>query len=878
MKKMRDKTWRDDIAGLRGLAFLLALFYHLDSSPLPSGFLAVDLFFVISGFLITDAVQREMIHNKSFSITNFVARRAKRLLPTGAFVAVVVVILNRWLLEPTRRAGAVSDAIKAVTFRTNIEFYARAENYFYAASQESIFRHYWTLSLEEQYYILFPLIAYVAWRARGVLGLKIALTFIFVGSLVASFYAGEDAEFYLMPFRAWQMAAGGLVALLFKRQTADSKLVNRGAWLALLCIITTFALTLPDRSTSRLIVTASACLLIYAVTERSLLGRLLSLLKWVGERSYSLYLWHWPFIVYARNTNKWGQDGIALRLTLAAVATFVVSEVTYRFVEGLRWKPTFSKPSRALALGVASSVAGLALLMPQSHTLHSADAATPIVANTVLTKLAEADTGVIKTAVPVSDRSTHKCAGYTTPTGCVVGDEDSTTRILLIGDTDPWEEMFSDLAIQESWLLETYSKINELSAFKTRHPSLVVYALSDSTSVDSAVVRDVGSVIGLQNAPSLFLTHPSLGVGGSCLATASTYEECASLRPDNSALSELVKNIKHASFIDTNSWFCDATCPVSASGFVLSDLNGRPSLGAQSLIKPALLELLLPYKKPALPDVSEAAAQKKLPKQLVTSIDEVVKETPQHAWCPAEAELGDACLSSINPDKPLVVLVGDSHINHWADVIAHIARTRSYQTLSFAGCMALTQDDLLFDDNMACPGFEDRLEMILETLTAEVIISSSKLYTPLSVFDDPAALGSWMERQRALIELLSPYTKSWLVVGDTPELALHVPDCLSQNKDDITKCGRPVEVATSLAVRASEKKLTEDLTRSLGQTVAYVDPAVWLCAKSCPGTLGGLVLYRDENHLSISASFAFTSKIRAALDPLLGYPGLNRPG
>ena len=106
---MADRTWRDDISGLRGLAFLLVLFYHLDSSVLRSGFLGVDLFFVISGFLITGAVQQEMVQDGSFSITNFIARRAKRLLPTAAFAAVVVVVLNRWLLEPTRRAGAIAD-------------------------------------------------------------------------------------------------------------------------------------------------------------------------------------------------------------------------------------------------------------------------------------------------------------------------------------------------------------------------------------------------------------------------------------------------------------------------------------------------------------------------------------------------------------------------------------------------------------------------------------------------------------------------------------------------------------------------------------------------------------------------------------------------
>ena len=269
--------------------------------------------------------------------------------------------------------------------------------------------------------------------------------------------------------------------------------------------------------------------------------------------------------------------------------------------------------------------------------------------------------------------------------------------------------------------------------------------------------------------------------------------------------------------------------------------------------------------------MSEAATQVKLPKQLVTRIDDVVEELPQYLWCEAETQLGDACLSSIDPDKPLIVLIGDSHMNHWADVIAHIARTRSYQTLSFAGCMALTQDDLLFDDNMLCPGFEERLETILKALTPEVILSSSKIHTPLSVFDNPEAVTDWMAREKSFIELLSPYTKSWLVVGDTPELDLHVPDCLSENRDDVSRCGRPIEIATSGVMRSAEKKLTEDLSLSLGRNIAYVDPVAWLCTQTCPGIRGGLILYRDENHFSPSASFAYTTKLRAALDPLLGH-------
>jgi len=856
--QVTDKTWRDDISGLRGLAFLLVLFYHLDSSILPSGFLGVDLFFVISGFLITRAVQEEMTQDQSFSIANFIARRAKRLLPTAALVAVVVVILNRWFLEPTRRAGAISDAIRAVTFRTNIEFHARAENYFYTSSQESIFRHYWSLSLEEQYYILFPLVAYIGWRARGVLGLKIALTLIFIGSLSASLYVANDAGFYLMPFRAWQMAAGGLIALPLTARRNASTAAQVGAFFSLLVLIAACFTTLADRNAERVVVTFSGCALIYLMSRDSLLGKALSLLKRTGERSFSLYLWHWPFILYAKNTNRWGQDGLLIRLSIAVLATFIAAEVTYRFVESLRWKPLFSQPNKAIALGVASSVAALSFLLPQTGASVSRNETTGPNVTNVLEKQIEADVGPVAPGLPSSARSSYVCSGYTTPTGCVVGDEDSPTRILLIGDTNTWAEMFSDLVIQENWLLETYSNMNNAGALSTRHPSLVVYALPEQTLESVALVEKIGGLITEQKVPSLFLTHPSLGLGPDCLEAATTYEECDSPVPDNSAFSEISRSIKNSSFVETNSWFCQKTCPSSLNGIVLATLDGSMSLQGQSLVRPALLDILKSYATDALPTIDQASSQKTLPSKLVVSIEEIVKEGPRSPVCGANSALGDECMSFIDPDLPLVVLIGDSHAGQWADVISHVARTRFYQTLMFPGC------------DEQCSEFEGRLVTILQTLTPEVIITSGKLYTPLYEYEKNSMVESWLARQKSFMELLSPYAKSWLVIGDTPELILHVPDCLSQNKEDITRCGQTRELSTSRPFQTAEKKLVEELARVRSKNITYVDPTQWLCGEWCPPVRGGLILYRDDNHISISASYAYTTKIRAALDPLLG--------
>ena len=808
-----------------------------------------------------------MIQNESFSITNFVARRAKRLLPTAAFVAVAVIFLNRWFLEPTRRIGAVNDAIKAVTFRVNIEFYERAENYFYSASQESVFRHYWSLSLEEQYYILFPIVAYIAWRARGVLGLKIALTLIFFGSLAASFYVGRVAGFYLMPFRAWAMAAGGLVALLLTNRRSVGKIAQTGAYLSLLVLIATCFTTLTDRNIERVLVTFCGCLLLFVMSQDSLLGKTLSLLKRVGERSYSLYLWHWPFIVYAKNTNKWGQDGLILRLTIAVIATFIAAEITYRFIESLRWKPIFSKPNKAIALGVASSLAALAFLLPQTGESSLQNVVT--VPGVAATTRPQSDTGPIEGSIVGTEPDTYLCDGYTTSNSCITGDEDSATRVFLFGDTATWSAALADLAKEQSWYLEIHPGSATRIDIVLRKPSLTIYALPETVTSNAGEVSKVSSLLSNLNFPSIFLSHPSLGQGPTCLETATTYEECASPVPDYSVFTQITDSLKKPIFINSSSWFCATTCPSVVEGVVLSAKDGSFSPEARPIIKKLLHDTISPYSVETLPTITQASLSKTMPNKLVDSYADVTQHNPRYPVCVGGAPLDDECLKTVDPALPLIAIIGDSHAHQWADVIAQIAATRAHQLIVFPSCMARMQDEMVFDGTPQCEGVEKRLEKILSTLTPEVIVTSSKLYTPVSIFDSLNEVRDWAQAQREFITLLSPYTKSWLVIGDTPELDLHVPDCLSQNKDNIQQCGRTRVQSTPGLFQAAEKYLVEDLARIQNQKIIYVDPTPWLCSEWCPPARGGLILYRDNNHISVSTAFTYTTKIRSVLDPLL---------
>ena len=372
--------FRPDIEGLRGIAVALVVLFHAGllsnaSTQLTGGFIGVDLFFVVSGYLITGLLIRERERNGRISFSRFYARRVRRILPAAAVVLLITIPLSNSLVTLVQRPAVMQDAASAALSIANIRF-AMTTDYFNPVNY-SPFLHFWSLGVEEQFYFVWPaLLAIVAWKAPRA-GAAVALAVVVVASFTASMLITQTSAstaFYMLPTRAWQLAAGGLLAVGAGsmdrvphevRRTVKQMLAFAG-WAALAALITAAFLIsnqdTPYPGTAALVPTIAGVLLIASGPEPAGPGILLRLLpiRFVGKISYSLYLWHWPILILGglylagplgTLTPVQALELAGLSIPVAAASWFFVEEPFRRGVIPL------PRPSRVVAGGVAVMLA-----------------------------------------------------------------------------------------------------------------------------------------------------------------------------------------------------------------------------------------------------------------------------------------------------------------------------------------------------------------------------------------------------------------------------------------------------------------------------------------------------------------------------------------
>jgi len=296
--------YRPEIDGLRALAILPVLLYHIGFAGFSGGFVGVDIFFVISGYLITSIIIKEKARDE-FSLADFYERRARRILPALFAVILVCICLSYFWMAPGQMKEFGLSAISAIVFISNV-FFLKHSSYFDAASEEMPLLHTWSLAVEEQYYIAFPIFILLTWR----FGFKAMFSMI-VGMLLISLALSEwgsrnhnTANFFLIPFRAWEILAGSVCAfILFKKKqvTANEILSFIGAS-AVIASVFVFNHQTPFPSLYTLLPVGGAVLLILFCTPATLVGKLLSsrAMVFFGLISYSLYLWHQPILAFYR--------------------------------------------------------------------------------------------------------------------------------------------------------------------------------------------------------------------------------------------------------------------------------------------------------------------------------------------------------------------------------------------------------------------------------------------------------------------------------------------------------------------------------------------------------------------------------------------------
>ncbi|KTC85470.1 acyltransferase family protein [Legionella drozanskii] len=329
--------YRADIDGLRALAILSILLFHLGFSFLPGGYVGVDLFFVISGYLISKIIYKE-INNHSFSLLQFYERRARRILPALLSVMFVTAIAAYIVFFPTQLVEFARSALASLLFSANIYFYSTL-NYFSPSANETLLLHLWSLGIEEQFYIFFPLLALLfakkSYRALFVFLLCGLLFSLFASQWVLSF--NPPAAFYLLPFRAFELLFGCIIA--FEHLPAVSKKLSLifSVLGVVLIGIALFKLTSTSAfpGFAAVLPCLGSALIVFAGSQGnySFIHKMFSLRPLVatGKISYSLYLVHWPVIIVA-NTLYPDAQGFGFKCSLL-VLCFVLATLNYYLVE-----------------------------------------------------------------------------------------------------------------------------------------------------------------------------------------------------------------------------------------------------------------------------------------------------------------------------------------------------------------------------------------------------------------------------------------------------------------------------------------------------------------------------------------------------------------
>ena len=474
---------RTDIQALRGFAVLAVLLFHLQILRFKGGFLGVDIFFVISGFVIT---QRLAKGEGSFSaeLIDFYKRRVKRILPASLFTIALTALLSRIFLAPISLATFAHDGVAATLFAGNFRFAGQGNDYLNQSMSPTPYLHYWSLGVEEQFYLVWPILFLLFLRARKSRQLLVIPLFA-IATTFAIWYTHIAAvnSFYLPISRAWEFLAGIVIALLLPHIPRGGRFIAIAGWVMITYSILFLGSDLAVPGVTTLIPVAGAMAILVGAAKNPWEP----LLAWFGDNSFAIYLIHWPLVVIALSRY---QGLTASSKAVIAVLAIAGGYLITRFIE----RPFRFQPRFAWGLGrwavVVVALAGL--LMGVS----SVEAAS----------VKSAKLRIDRSEPIIYSDGCHLGFGLAKPSSpCLFGDLQSTTEVVLTGDSHAaqWFPAMEAIAIAHHWKL--------LVLTKSSCPALFL-ATTRNGIVDSSCViwqKYVSSRIAAEKPSRVFVTSYS---------------------------------------------------------------------------------------------------------------------------------------------------------------------------------------------------------------------------------------------------------------------------------------------------------------------------------------------------------------------------------
>ena len=621
------KRFRPDIEGLRAVAVIGVVAYHFGVPGIPGGFVGVDIFFVISGYLITRLLIEELEESGKINLLRFYGRRARRLLPALLLMMLATLVAIPFILAPSQQLRYAATAAATSLYASNVLFLRDAMDYFAPQNASNPFLHTWSLAVEEQFYLIWPALMLLAGRHKvrtarltAILGSVTVLSFVLCVWLTRY---DQPWAFYASPARAWEFGAGGLAALAGVTAWARRhKMVAAMGWISAGALIFSFvyikeAFSFPG-FVVLLPVAATVCVLLSGAVEGEQ-GPVRILrtapFQWFGRRSYSIYLWHWPIIALAMAL--YPSPSVAGRLT-CGVLTLICAAASYSWLEDPIRSSSWLAASaiRSVGLGVCLTVIGAAAafgFVALAKHFGSSPAQIAITSATRQLTIA-ARQGCI--SGPKADE----------PEPCVLGLPSSSVTVVLVGDSHAgqWSTPVSQIAATEGWRAVMYVKTacpvadvptynlrlhrisDECAAWRARamdeivrlRPNIVVVSEFSSSYFDerrtnvhapsvglatwiAGMKRSLGKLRG-SGSPVVFLrdTPTPQWDMRSCLQNAlwrggsqQTCDMPRSLAVDPEltlAESQVAAAIPGVQLVDLTSQFCsEATCPAWRNGMVV---------------------------------------------------------------------------------------------------------------------------------------------------------------------------------------------------------------------------------------------------------------------------------------------------------------------